>query len=63
MTWDSNNLRNALGKLHLIQAYMPTNSKQLTEKKKSTYTQEKRGGRRKRRKDKVGKVGKKEGTE
>ena len=43
MTWDSNNLRNALGKLHLIQAYMPTNSKQLTEKKKYLHTGKERG--------------------
>lgn len=45
VTWDSNNLRNALGKLHLIQAYMPTNSKQLTEKKRTYRKREGEGER------------------
>lgn len=40
---------------------MPTNSKQLAGKKVLKHTQEERGGRRKRRKEKAGKVGRKEG--
>ena len=44
VTRDSNDLRNVLGKLYSIRAYIQTNSKQLIENKLFKHTQEEKGG-------------------